>query len=161
MINNYENEINEIMRKLENLKSYINEKQKIINEEKQRIKEFKKNLNKNLYDNKEKINKLIDELKINEKKIYELKSNFPVLLKDGEKLIPVIFISADENILYSIICKNTDNFSIIENLIYNKYPCYKNENNIFIINGQTINKNKNLEYNNIKYSDIIEIKTNN
>jgi hypothetical protein len=64
MINNYENEINEIMRKLENLKSYISEKEKIINEEKQRIEEFEKNLSKNLYDKKEKINKLIDELKI-------------------------------------------------------------------------------------------------
>ena len=68
MINNYENEINEIMRKLENLKFYESEKEKIINEEKQRIEEFKKNLSKNLYDNKEIIIKLIDEFKINEKK---------------------------------------------------------------------------------------------
>ena len=65
----------------------------------------------------------------------------------------------DENILYSIICKNTDNFKEIEKKFYKKYPEYKNTKNCFTLNGKEIDKTKNLDENKIKNSDIITIKS--
>ena len=95
-----------------------------------------------------------------ENKINEIKLNIPLLLQSDEKLISLIFISSDENIHYSLICKNTDNFSEIQSLLYNKYPEYKNLNNSFILNGNKIDETKDLNYNNIQDSDIITLKIN-
>ena len=67
----------------------------------------------------------------------------------------VIFKSFDEDINYSVICKNTDEFGQIESLLYDRYPEYKNSNNNFLLNGKKIERNKNLDDNNIKNSDII------
>ena len=97
--------------------------------------------------------------KLNEN-IKEIKLNIPSLLKTGEKFISLIFISTDENIHYSLICKNTDNFSEIKSLFYNKYPDYKNLNNSFMINGKKIDVTKDLKYNNIQDNDIITLKIN-
>ena len=67
----------------------------------------------------------------------------------------LIFISIDENIHYSVICKNTDYFSNIIKKLYDKYPEYKNTKNDFIVNGNKIDILKNLDDNKIKNSDII------
>ena len=69
--------------------------------------------------------------------------------------MPVIFRSVDSQLHYAIICKNTDRFNMIENLLYDKYPEYIEKENFFICNGIKINKSKTMEQNNIKYSDII------
>ena len=96
--------------------------------------------------------------KLKKKKLEEL--NIPLLLNKEEKLISLIFISFDENIHYSIICKNTDIFSNILTLLYDKYPEYKNLKISFIINGKEINISKSIEDNKIKNSDIIKLKLN-
>ena len=101
----------------------------------------------------------MEEIKLKENKIKEIKSTIPIEIKLNEKIISVIFNSFDENIYYSIICKNTDNFKEIEKKFYEKYPEYKNAKNQFILNGKEINKNKNLDENKIKNSDIITFKT--
>ena len=93
---------------------------------------------------------------MNKNKINELKIIFSSLSGAEEKLI-VNFVSLDENILYSINCKKTDKFSKIEELLYDKYPNYKNINNYFILKGNQINKDKNLFDNNIKDNDIITL----
>ena len=67
----------------------------------------------------------------------------------------VIFHSIDQKILYSVICKNTDKFTTIENLLYEEYPTYRDQENIFMINGLVINKYKNLEENHISNSAVI------
>ena len=54
-----------------------------------------------------------------------------------------------------IICKNTDKFYKIEELLCEKYSKYKDTENIFYLNGNKIKKNKNLTQNNIKNGDII------
>ena len=71
----------------------------------------------------------------------------------------ITIISSDENIHFSIICHYKDNFSKIEELLYNKYPQYKNYNNCFFLKGKIIEKNNNLENNNIKDNDIIIIQS--
>ena len=56
-----------------------------------------------------------------------------------------------------MICKNTDNFSIIENKLYEKFPEYKNFEIYFMLKGKVINKTKNLDENMIYNNDIIYI----
>ena len=68
-----------------------------------------------------------------------------------------IFISSDQNIISSFICKNTDIFKFIENRFYEKYSEYKDLDNNFISNGRKIDKNKSLDENKIKNNDIITI----
>ena len=130
----------------------------------QRIKELEKiinikdeqNLNNNLNNNlnKDKINELLEEIRIKDKII----SNYPAQLSEGEKLISVIFVSSDQKLHYSVICKNTDKFSKIENMLYDEYPEYSESENHFIVNGNKVNKFKSLEFNKIKNNDIIVLK---
>ena len=94
-----------------------------------------------------------------EKEIKELKSKlsrYPLLLNDGEKIMSLIFTSADQVIHHSVICKNTELFSNVENRLYDEgFSEYKEYENFFTFNGLKINKNKTLEENNIKNSDVI------
>ena len=53
-----------------------------------------------------------------------------------------------------MIYKNTDNFSIIENKLYEKFPEYKNFEIYFMLKGKVINKTKNLDENMIYNNDI-------
>ena len=108
---------------------------------------------KNWKINNDKFNELLEEIRIKDKII----SNYPIQLSDGEKLISVIFVSSDKKINYSIICKNTDKFSKIENMLYDAYPELIESENNFIVNGKLINKYKSLDFNNIKNNDIIMV----
>ena len=138
----------------------LKEKDNIINNltnEKNLLKIENNNIN-------EKLNKMNletkEQIKKKEKLIkeYELKiSQFPFEFSLGEKILSIIFISSDENIISSFICKNTDIFNFIENKFYEKYSEYKGLDNIFISNGRKINRNKSLEENKIKNNDIIII----
>ena len=90
--------------------------------------------------------------------INDIKLNIPLQIKSEEKMMSIIFISIDEDIHYSIICKNTDIFSNIEKIFYDKYPEYKNIQGEFFINGNKVDKFKNINDNKIKNSDIIIFK---
>jgi hypothetical protein len=94
-----------------------------------------------------------------EKEIKELKmklSRYPLQLDEGDKLMSLIFTSADKVIHHSVICKNNELFSNVENRLYDDgFPEYKESENFFTFNGVKINKNKTLEENNIKNSDVI------
>ena len=67
----------------------------------------------------------------------------------------VIIISFDEKIHSSFICRNTDIFNKIENLLYERYPQYKESENYFHVKGRKINKYKTFEENEIKNDDVI------
>ena len=128
----------------------IKELEKIINiKEEQNL-----NYNLNINLNKDKINELLEEIRIKDKII----SNYPAQLSEGEKLISVIFVSSDQKVHYSVICKNTDKFSKIENMLYDEYPEYSESENHFLVNGKIVNKYKTLEYNKNKNNDIIMLK---
>ena len=107
---------------------------------------------------------MIEEIINKDKEIKELKeklSRFPFVLEEGEKYISIIIMSLDEKILYSMICKNTDVFSKIENKLYKKYPEYSENENAFYLKRKKIEKNKSLSYNGIKDNDIIILNKNN
>ena len=127
----------------------------------EKLKELNNNLelmtenNQNLLKNKESLDNMIYE---KEKEIKELKqrlSRFPFELNEGEKLMSLVFVSVDENIHCSIICKNSDKFNQIENKLYEDYPEYSGFDNIFTVNGNKIIKSKNLDENKIRHNDII------
>ena len=104
-------------------------------------------------------NSLYESVFEKEKEIKELKlklSRYPLLLNDGDILMSLIFTSADQVIHRSVICKNNELFSSVENRLYDDgFPEYKESENFFTFNGLKINKNKTLEENNIKNSDVI------
>ena len=108
-------------------------------------------------DNK-KFLEIIDE---NRKVINTIKMNLPFELKENEKLMTIIINSSDQNIMnYPIICKDKLIFNAIENLLYEKFPQYKEGNNIFLVNGNMVNKSKSLEENNIRNRQIILMQVN-
>ena len=77
---------------------------------------------------------------------------------DWRKKIEVEFISVDQTVNYrSVICKNTDKFSKVEDVIYEEYQELKKGNYYFIVNGEIADKNKTLKENKIKDKDVITI----
>lgn len=126
--------------------------------EKNRILKEKINQIENLLNNTANSNELLKAVLKKDKEIDELKlklSRFPFELAQGEKLISIIFASTDKNVLYSIICKNTDIFGNIELQLYEAHPKYSESVNIFTLNGNKINRSKNLDENKIKNHDTI------
>ena len=88
-------------------------------------------------------------------KLKEQLSRYPLELSNGEKLMSVIFTSSDQNMHYSIICKNTQKFTELEDKLYNNYPEYSCTYNYFMVNGNRVNKYKSLDENKIRNNDII------
>ena len=117
----------------------------------------------NINDNKDNLNKdnIIKELNNEIDKLKKKLSRYPLELSNGEKLISVIFTSSDENMFYSIICKNTQKFIELEKKLYNDYPEYSKYDNYFMINGNSVNKNKSLDENKIRNNDVIILIQNN
>ena len=153
----YINKINELEKYIKELESKIKEKDRIINEEKIKNENLNKKLKElqNISNNNLDINNIL-ELK-NEIKLFREYNN----LAEGEKLISIKFASEEQDIDYSVIIKNTELFSKIETLLYNKYPKYTDTENYFLANGNRINRHKSLETNNIKNNDIITLYINN
>ena len=105
----------------------------------------------------EEIMKLVNQINQKDEEIKDLRVNMPFNLKQGEKLRSVIFISMDQKIHYSIICKNTDIFTNVENKLYDEYPEYRETENYFMVSGQKVNKYKSLKENKIVNSSIINL----
>ena len=152
----YKNKINELEKCIKELKLKIKEMDIIINEEKKKneilnkkIKEFENKSN-----NKSEINHII-ELE-NEIELFKKYNNF----SEGERLISIKFISVEQDMNYSLIVKNTEIFSKIETMLYNKYTQYSKSENFFLVSGNKINTQQTFEQNNIKNNDIITLFTN-
>ena len=171
-----EKELNEIITKLKldlekekeiqnklNLK--INELEKILKYKDEEINREKRekddliNKIKNFSDNNKIIIELYEKLEKKENEIKELKKILPFEYTNEEKIYVVTFLSSNENIHYSMICKNTDKFQRLEMVFYDKFPEYKKRNNIFLTHNKIIDKYNNLEANKISDNDIIVIKS--
>ena len=111
----------------------------------------KDNKNKNELDLFKKLYEKDEELKNLQLKL----ARFPFELLEGEKLISVNFITSDQVIKCSVICKSNDIFVTVENRLYNKLSELKNNENYFLVNGKKIYKYLTLEENNIHDNDII------
>ena len=143
--------MNELEQQLNDLEIYIKKQREIIKDVKIELEELQHKLSDK---------KIINyKLKAYKNIISDIKLNMPLLAKPNEKLMSIVFNSFDENIHYSVICKNTDQFLKIESLLYDKYPDYKYLNKDYFLNGVKIDITKNLKDNNIRDSDTITLKT--
>ena len=100
---------------------------------------------------------LMEKLDSKENEIKKIISRYPFELLEGESILSVIFISSDQKIHYSIICKNTEKFSDVESRLYKVYPEYLESDNYFLTKGGKVIRFKTIEENNIKNSDIITL----
>ena len=138
--------IKNIAKENENLKKELNksyEKIKILNE---KLKKLSKK------------DKIIESLLEKENEIKELKSkiqNYKFELKEEETLVNIIFMSADESIIYSSMCKNSDKFIDIEKNLYKKFPELLQSENDYFRKGTKINKYNSIDENKIKDGDIL------
>ena len=146
------------------LKNKISEYEKLLSEEKRKATELDKKLKENESKgglsskyNSEKILELMEEINKKNKEIEQIRTSIPIRINPGERLMTVIFVSTDQKIHYAIICKNTDKFSTLENKLYDEYPEFSENENYFLVNGNRINRHKDLDYNNIKNSDIVTL----
>ena len=93
----------------------------------------------------------IEEIKKND----SIKKRLPFNFEQNDKIMSIIFQSCNFN--ESIICKNTQIFNEIENMLYKKQPEAKRENNIFLANGSIVYKYNTIEENKIKDGDVISV----
>ena len=136
------------------MKKKYEEKEKDNKKLKKELNKYKNN--KFAFDN---FIELMNELKIKEKKLNEIKSQLKFELNEGEKLMTVIFMESNYKIIQSFICKNTDKFIRLEDLVYQieEYKDYKESENFFLVDGRKINRYNTLEQNGIKNGDVITL----
>ena len=146
--------INNLEKNIKELEIKLKEKDKIINEE--RIKNI--NLQKEITNlkNISNFNSKIKELE-NEIKLFKTYYHF----SEGEKLISIKFVSVNQDINFEIIAKNTEIFSKIEHILYEKYPKYIELENYFLVHGSKLNRHKSLKENKINNNDVITLEVNN
>ena len=152
----YEKKENKKDSSLDEIKIFLNEKSKI-------EKSYDKLIN-GLINNYSNEKKKYEDLNLkylekeNEVKLF--KKAIPLeILNEEEKILNVNFITYDESIHYSIICKNTDKLNKVIELFYDNYPEYREFKNIFRLKGKKIKKSYTFEENNISNNDIIIIES--
>ena len=86
---------------------------------------------------------------------------FPFILEKNEKLMSLIFSSVNQQINYSIVCKNTDTINKLEADLYKEYPdLFERQNYMFLCKGKLISKYQTFESNHIKNGDTIILNSN-
>ena len=146
-----------ISQQLSNRVKILEEQLKIEKNKNYELNEKNKEMEKlrNNVGNKDNVLKLMDKLLLKEEEIQEMKSRYPFEILKGEKLISLIFMSYNQEIHYSIICKDSDKFTNVENLLYDEFPKFRETENFFVSEGNKINKYKTLKENNLKNGSII------
>ena len=99
--------------------------------------------------------------KTNNNNFYNQSNNTINILKPGEKIMTINFVSQGNQLVtnYSIPCKNTDLFVKLEEKLNNDFPQLKDYQTVFQVNTRKIKRFKSLDENNIKSNDIINIFT--
>ena len=80
-------------------------------------------------------------------------------IKPFEKIMSINFVSMGNQDIsnYSLVCKNTDLFVKLEQMLNNEFPNLKDKEPYFLVNGRRIKRFKTLDENGIKNNDIISI----
>ena len=69
--------------------------------------------------------------------------------------ILIMFFSVDQSIRYSVVCKLTDTFEMVENKLIQKNPDLQNKRLFYLFQGTIIDKHKTLAQLKLKNADII------
>ena len=95
-----------------------------------------------------------------DKEISELKNKLEnsILLSKGEELISIIFIYEEQQVHYSIICKNVDNLAIAEQKLLDKFPQMKDEDYDYYMNNTRLKRTYKFKENKVNNGDIITLK---
>ena len=129
------------------LKEQINQLQKQINS------------NNNISNNQNSMDSFIKLIKNKEDIINDLNEKlkrFPFILEKNEKLMSLIFSSVNQQINYSIVCKNTDSIYKLEGKLFQECPeFFEKKDYSYSCNGKNIDKCETLEKNEIKNGDTI------
>ena len=162
---------------IEKEKNLMNEVNKI----KEELEKYK-NENKKLKDDLAKANKIIENLKTNQKENSNIKflqdenknlknqlylkeneiNQMKLQLKNNNKedrlfklndIMVINFISTDSSIHEGIKCVETDTFAEVEEKLYQIYDNFRDTNNMFTINGRPILRFRNLKENKIRDGD--------
>ena len=94
------------------------------------------------------------------KDLNEKIKRYPFILEKNEKIISIIFSSVDQNVNYSLICKNTDTINRLEEKLCEEFPNLSERENYFLCKGKLLNKFHSFEKNHIKNGDIIVLNQN-
>lgn len=150
--------INELA--LDNLSNSGNKNNEVKVKENELNKAFNEinDLNKNKNKEQEFFDKIKEEninLKKELEQLKKINSKFPLNLLENEYILVLLVITQDENIIFSLICKNTDKFKKVENKFYENYPQYRSNKGQFIFKNNLLDKKKTLEECRLKNNDII------
>ena len=140
------------------LKEQLNKANKTIEQLKLKIKELQDKLDN--VNNSNNYNNIINnyqniinqkDLEINNLKtqLSNVNNKIPSSKIYVDEMMSVNFISADQNIHYSVPCIKTNTFAEVEEKLYQKYPEYRETNNNFISNGGLILRFKTIDENHI------------
>ena len=157
---NYQNEIKELKRELNNEKN-----KNIILKNENATLQNKINIlfneNASLKDKIKLLENFLASKNIGQQKLLSdtILNNKITSIKPGEEIISVNFVSMGNNDIghYSLICKNTDLFVRLEERLYEDFPEFKNYETYFEVNTKRIKRFKTIDENKIKSKDIITV----
>ena len=157
---NYQNEIKELKRELNNEKN----KNIILKNENATLQNkinILYNENASLKDKIKLLENFLASKNIEQQKLLSdtILNNKITSIKPGEEIISVNFVSMGNNDIghYSLICKNTDLFVRLEERLYEDFPEFKNYETYFEVNTKRIKRFKTIDENKIKSKDIITV----
>ena len=106
--------------------------------------------------NNKKIVNLMDEIKQKENELKKLNS---IITKFSKELNPINikFKTSNSSKEYEIICYYSEIFLNVEEKLYQSFPELRKKNNLFLFNGNTIEKEKSIILNEINNSSVILI----
>ena len=158
-------QINDILNQKDN--EIINVEKKI--NELEAIANDKKNNNSNFINDNKDLQEIYEKLDEKEKKIEYLNNQLIGSikydeLKEDDELIAVNFISGDQRKNFPVVCKSSSLFAEVENILYKKYPEYgenSEKSNLFLANGNKIERIKTMAQNGFCGYNITLMKNNN
>ena len=143
---------NEILK----LKKKLNEAKQTIEQQKIKIQNLENQINNINSNNNIIIQNYKNTINQKEKELNNLKSqlqNNNISSKnkyiDINRIMTVNFISMDSKIHFAISCLDTDTFAEVEEKLYKQFPEYRETNNNFLANGQTVLRFKTIKQNKI------------
>ena len=106
--------------------------------------------------NNKKIVSLMDEIKLKEN---EIKKLYSIITKFSKQLNPISvkFRTSNSSKEYEIICYYNEIFLNVEEKLYQNFPELRNKNNLFLFNGNAIEKEKSIILNEINDKSMILI----
>ena len=147
------------MNQVKALKDNLNKANITIEKQKAEIQNLKYQITMVKSEATNQINNLLNTIEKKDEQIYKLKEQLNKLMNKNinipNKKITINFQSNDQIVNDSFVCLNNNLFSEVEEILYKKYPEYKNRENLFLGHGKKILRNKTIFENGIEDGETI------